>query len=118
MGEELYWAYTARKESGITTMTKYILDGHKVVRCDDMIKWSQWFATGDRQVALTEKDGIRVSTVFLGLDHGWGKGKPVLFETMIFGGPHDENMYRYHTWEEAEAGHKEMCKQAFGESDK
>jgi len=26
-----------------------------------------------------------VSTVFLGLDHGWGSGPPILWETMIFG---------------------------------
>lgn len=36
---------------------------------------------------------IYVSTVFLGLDHSFGsfgECKPVLFETMIFGGEHDQ----------------------------
>lgn len=28
----------------------------------------------------------RVSTVWLGLDHNWGGGEPLLFETMSFGG--------------------------------
>jgi hypothetical protein len=48
----------------------------------------------------------RVSTVFLHLDHNWDPGgQPVLFETMIFGGEYDQEMWRYCTWEEAKAGH-------------
>ena len=48
----------------------------------------------------------RISTVFLHLDHNWNPdGEPVLFETMIFGGEYDEEMWRYCTWEEAKAGH-------------
>lgn len=51
-------------------------------------------------------DGQRVSTVFLHLDHNWDpEGQPVLFETMIFGGPYDQEMWRYHTWDEAKASH-------------
>ena len=48
--------------------------------------------------------------VFLGLDHSFGSGPPLLFETMVFGGPLDEEMDRYTTWDEAEAGHKAMVK--------
>jgi hypothetical protein len=48
-----------------------------------------------------------VSTVFLGLDHQWGDGPPLVFETMIFGGEHDQYQERYSTWDEAEAGHKQ-----------
>jgi hypothetical protein len=48
----------------------------------------------------------QISTVFLALDHNWGEGPPVLFETMIFGGPLDQFQWRYCTWEEAEEGHK------------
>jgi hypothetical protein len=50
---------------------------------------------------------ILVSTVFLGLDHGWG-GKPLIFESMIFNGPCHDDMDRYTTWEQAEIGHAEM----------
>jgi hypothetical protein len=40
------------------------------------------------------------------MDHGrGGDGKPVLFETLVFGGPLDGDMWRYCTWTEAEAGH-------------
>jgi hypothetical protein len=49
--------------------------------------------------------------VFLGLDHQYGfNGPPVLFETMIFGGKHDDYQDRYLTWDEAEAGHERAVK--------
>lgn len=35
----------------------------------------------------------KVSTVFLGFDHGW-EGEPVLWETMVFGGPLDQEQDR------------------------
>ena len=93
---------------------KYILDGHKVVPCDDLITWGKWLENIDaRRVASNEKGDVKVSTVFLGLNHRFGDGPPLLFETMIFGGPYDQNEDRYSTWEEAEAGHKRMCEKAF-----
>ena len=55
----------------------------------------------------------RISTVFLSMDHGLagliGDGSPVLFETMVFGGEHDEYQERYHTYDDAEEGHKRIC---------
>lgn len=62
-----------------------------------------------------EIDGtkVRVSTVFLGLNHAWGNEEPVLFETMIFGGEHDQYQERYHTWAEAEEGHKKALEIVF-----
>lgn len=52
-------------------------------------------------------DGQRVSTVFLSLDHNWEPdGEPVLFETMIFGGPYDQDMWRYKSWGEARQAHE------------
>ena len=52
----------------------------------------------------------RVSTVFLSMDHGFagliGDGSPVLFETMVLGGEHDGYQERYHTYDQAEEGHK------------
>ena len=50
---------------------------------------------------------VHVSTVWLGLDHSWGNGPPVIFETMIFGGAHDELQGRYCTYAQAVAGHAE-----------
>lgn len=62
------------------------------------------------KLPLTEKvvtNTVTVSTIFLGLDHRFsGYGPPILFETMIFGGPHDEYMDRCCTWDEALKMHK------------
>lgn len=52
---------------------------------------------------------VQVSTVFLYMDHSFHGGRPLLFETMIFGGVHDNHQLRYSTWEEAEGGHEECC---------
>ena len=54
-----------------------------------------------------------VSTVWLGLDHGasWREGhKPVIFETMIFGGPMDLETWRYTSEAAARAGHRVIVK--------
>lgn len=56
---------------------------------------------------------VRVSTVFLGIDHGFGRGAPVLFETMTFGGPFDGDQDRYHTRAEAVAGHRRTLVRAW-----
>ncbi len=86
---------------------KYILEGKEPKAVEDVLEWGRWFETANRHVAEnTLPNDVRVSTVFLGLDHSFGQGTPVLFETMIFGGEHDQYQERYGTWEEAEAGHK------------
>ena len=99
------------------TNDKYILKGKKVVVCHDLLKWSKWFGTADRVVKQdTLKNGLFVSTIFLGLDHNFlGKGKPVLFETMVFAHKKKRATFgkgldqvRYCTWAEAEAGHRRM----------
>ena len=83
---------------------KFILKGHMAVPAN-LMTWARWFETADRKVANDRIGDIRVSTVFLGVDHNFDGGPPLLFETMIFGGPHDEYQEWYSTWEEAEAGH-------------
>jgi hypothetical protein len=90
----------------------YILNGKTPVKCENIIEWAQQFETMDRVVAKTNKGDITVSTVFLGIDHSFNDGVPLLFETMIFGGEHDQGQWRYSTWEQAEKGHKEACKLA------
>ena len=46
-----------------------------------------------------------VSTVWVGIDMGYRNDPPVIFETMIFGGEHDQFCERYCTKESALAGH-------------
>jgi hypothetical protein len=92
----------------------YVLDGHEIKEEPGLLQWARWFKTADRHVAINKINNIKISTVFLGLDHSWlplsQKNKPVLFETMVFGGKLNGDMNRYCTWEEAEAGHKKMVK--------
>ena len=58
----------------------------------------------------------RISTVFLHFDHGLNFGgdttihEPVLFESMIFEGPHNEYQRRYCTYDEALEGHNNLVK--------
>lgn len=89
-------------------MIVYILEGPDPVPCDDIVKWAEWFETHyeERRVGLTEKRGVYVSTVFLGIDHNFGfAGEPVLFETMVFKKGKEVHQERYRNWGEAEAGH-------------
>lgn len=64
----------------------------------------------ERRVAHTIVGESRISTVFLCLDHQHGDGPPLLFETMVFGGPLTDEQERYSTWDEAEEGHKRKVK--------
>jgi hypothetical protein len=98
---------------------KYILQDRVPVACDDVEKWGAWFEQADRRVAGTDLGGgVRVSTIFMGLDHSFGSGPPLLFETMIFGGNLDQDTNRYATWKEAEAGHARMVGRAKSTLDK
>lgn len=87
---------------------KYILVGRQPTPCDDLLKWSRWYQENERHVGDETIGDVRVSTIFLGLDLSWGEGDPLLFETMVFGGEHDQWQDRYATYEEAESGHKRV----------
>jgi hypothetical protein len=81
-------------------------------------EWGDFRSKPDgKRVELTQLPNCWVSTVFLGMDHGYGEGAPVLFETMAFEGDYhangckdeiEEGSNRYRTWDEAVAGHKEI----------
>ena len=97
-------------------MIKYILEEKEPKATEDLMEWANWFERADRHVAETKlANGVRVSTVFLGLDHSFNGEVPILFETMIFGGKHNEYQERYTTWDKAEDGHKQAVKLAKGE---
>lgn len=86
---------------------KWILEGHEAVPCHDLMAWARWFETADRTVASDRIGDVRVSTVFLGINHAFGEPERLLlFETMIFGGKHDEYQTRCSTWGGAEEMHK------------
>lgn len=85
----------------------YILTDHHIAIPCDLMTWANMFEKfTNRIVAQTQIGPVLVSTVFLGLDHNFGAGDPVLFETMVFDAEADDNwMCRYCTWEEAVRGH-------------
>ncbi len=95
--------------------SKYILnDTGKPIRCDDLKVWTKFYEDMDkRQVNKTTVGPYSVSTVFLALDHSFGNGPPLLYETMVLGtgpcGSEIDNMTdRYTTRPGAQVGHRAM----------
>jgi hypothetical protein len=91
----------------------YILDENNAPKAKlDIITWAQWYETSADQRIVAQDKGIgdaeMVSTVFLGSDHNFGVGPPLLYETLVFGGTLDEERKRYSTREAALLGHAEM----------
>jgi hypothetical protein len=78
-------------------------------------QWMLAFAdTPSRIIGRTKlSDDVEVSTVWMGLDHNFMEdGPPLIFESMVFGGPMDDETRRYSTEEEARAGHDELVSAA------
>lgn len=94
MGEDLY----------------FVLDENGIVRPATIEKFlNQYRNPENRIIEKTELDeDVEVSTVFLGLNHAFCDGPPIVFETMIFGGQFHEMMWRYSTLEQAQQGHWEI----------
>lgn len=95
----------------------YILINKEPVEERNLELWGRWMGSNIRtikkDVGNVRVDGkdvgqVKVSTVFLGLDHQYGDGPPLLFETMVFGGPLDGEMIRCSSYEAAEEMHKTM----------
>lgn len=91
----------------------YILEGKTPKTVDDPTEWARWYETANRTVKKTMLTDCDVSTVFLGMNHAFGGGTPILFETMIFGGEHDGYCERCATWEEAEKEHQKAIELVF-----
>jgi hypothetical protein len=85
----------------------YVLDeSGEPVQEPDLSAWARWFEGAERHVAQDLVGEVRVSTVFLGTDHRWrGTGPPVLWESMVFGGPLDGEQERYPSKKDAARGH-------------
>jgi hypothetical protein len=99
----------------------YILDSdHRPVPCQDDSYLSWWFTEAWRRrvaedyISSPQRRLFYVSTVFVIHDHSCDPdGPPLLFETLVrdegSGEWLDDYLRRYATWEEAEAGHREVC---------
>ena len=87
-----------------------LADDHSVHVVDDLLLWGAWMGNHDTQVARSQlSNDLLVSTVFLGLDHGWNA--PIWFETIVFEQGKEIEMFRYATWDEAVEGHECVVKQ-------
>lgn len=94
----------------------YILDEQKnpVLVPDTHEGWERYMQfrqAGDKvlRVAATTIGSGWVSTVFLGIDHSFTGGPPVLWETMVFNIPGFENeCVRYTSHADAVEGHAAM----------
>jgi hypothetical protein len=82
------------------------------VNVDDdagLMHWAMWFDQANRIVKQERIGELEVSTIFLGLDHRFGEGPPILWETLVFGGSTEEMLERCAgTREQAEAMHERM----------
>src|SRR5262245_50906062 len=87
----------------------YILnDAFEPLPIDDVLEWSEW-CRRHRVLGQDSLPGnIFVSTVFVGVDtrDAFDFGPPLLWETMIFGGPQNRYQERYASREEALNGHR------------
>jgi hypothetical protein len=87
----------------------YILDEENRPVKSSIIEAGEWLDKNLKRKAVKQEyiGDVYVSTVFLGLDHSFKSDKPVLWETMIFGGDHDQYQERYTSYEDALKGHQE-----------
>ena len=90
----------------------WILDGDEP-RQAEWEEYIAWMSNGfdqTRRIARSKVRGVEVSTVFLSVDHQFGSGPPILFETMIFGGDQDQEQWRYTSKAAAVVGHKRVVR--------
>lgn len=93
----------------------WILDKYLNLVRVDLHTWAEFFEDMEqRRIAFTRiSPRITVSTVFLGIDYSFGStGPPIVFESLVFGGKHNEEMLRYATYAEAVKGHNELVAMA------
>jgi hypothetical protein len=99
-------------------LTHYILDERGEPVETDLYTWAAWFEDPSNRVLAHDRDesggrDILVSTIFLGIDHGYGGGPPLLWETMVLkDGGGDVYCERYTSRADAIAGHRHACKLA------
>lgn len=95
----------------------YVFDENgKPELAGDVTSWTEFFASGNkRRLAWYEGGPVCVSTVFLGIDHSFGReGPPVLWETLVRGGEHDGYQERYSSRADALVGHDLAVKMVRG----
>lgn len=102
---------------------QYVLDQDgNALPATGLMEWAQWMEESQEQRQIGHDDLGSwgwISTIFLGLDHDHlavARGvdpllhRPLLWETMVFGGPSDRYQQRYRSRDEALAGHRKIVR--------
>ena len=100
-------------------LDRYVLNerGEPVVATSE--EWGRFCEDiKNRRIAWDDLGGVKVYTVFLGIDHNYGGGPPLLFETMVDHGSGWDDQWRYSTKAEALAGHAAVVAWVRGEGEK
>lgn len=86
----------------------YILNEKNIIIPASLYEFNQWCIGNqmqDRRIIgqYTNRQGVKISTTFLGLDHSVSSYAtvPVLFETLVIGGSMHGRLSRTHTYKEA-----------------
>ena len=92
-------------------MRLYVLKNGEPEPEPDVGVWAAWMEQANEERVVehtaicTTPNLVRVSTVFLGMDHAFDDGPPVLWETMVFGGVLEGEQRRYTSRAAAVTGH-------------
>lgn len=93
----------------------YILNEQgEPIPTDDPVEWAEWFSVHfHERVIAHDRDesgtnAILISTVFTGINSAFS-GPPILWESMIFGGPLNNTCQRYTSRDAAIIGHQVLC---------
>lgn len=101
----------------------YVDDGGGMRPAGGLHDWALWFEdVVARRLAHTTVGTGGVSTVGLGLDHGYGRGRPILYESAVFTAGADgrleyEPEERYSTRKEARDGHARLVARLVAEQE-
>ncbi len=100
-------------EEPVGNLFYYLNDDYSVRPCT-LEEWMvQFIKMKEEKTHVMASDTVNsrlISTVFLGQNHSYFGGEPILFETIIFSNgllQLDNHWDRYSSWEEAMKGHKE-----------
>lgn len=88
----------------------YKLEGKQILPIE-LHLWGEWFENFDRQLYfdVIGLENVEVSTVFLGIDHGYSCPPP-LFETLITFGQFDGETFQATSFKEARRNHRQACR--------
>lgn len=91
-----------------------VLEGKKVFVESCRERWADRYVNSQRRVNSTLIGKYRISTMFMGINHGFPDLRPLWFETMVFYQGNGETLLgeyqdRCETWEQAEAMHEKAC---------